>query len=140
MRMRLSLIIIIGTESRRDLKMPCEELEDFIREKVEKEKWTYRKLSLYLQQVYPSERGFSIRSLERFCSLKDIHRTQRLTGSELDNAVSEAIGKVSIWCLTCITMIIRMLSIIIGLHVDFSIIIRIQLPTEYIILSLCTHE
>ena len=35
-------------------------LEDFIREKVEKERWTLSKMSVHLQQAYPGERGFSV--------------------------------------------------------------------------------
>ena len=76
-----------------------EDFEDFIREKVERERWTHEKLSAYLQRQFPRTKGFSARSLRRFCSLKDIHRTSRLERRSLDRAVTEAIIKVSI--LTC---------------------------------------
>ena len=72
-----------------------EVLEALIREKVESEKWSHRRLSTYLQQLYPGERGFSVRSLERFCSAKGIHKTSRLSEPEIDTAVSDNITKVS---------------------------------------------
>ena len=73
-----------------------EELEDFIREKIETERWTHRRLSAYLQQVYCGGRGFSVRSLQRFCSAKGIHKTSRLSAQEIDTAVSDSIAKVSV--------------------------------------------
>ena len=69
-------------------------LEDFIREKVENGRWTHAKISAHLQQAYPGERGFSFRSLERFCRAKGIHKTARLSEQELDEAVAGAIAKV----------------------------------------------
>jgi len=71
-----------------------QELEDLVREKVEIEQWTHAKLSSYLQQLYPGSRGFSVRSLERFCSTKGIHKISRLCEQEVDTAVSDAIAKV----------------------------------------------
>ncbi len=80
------------------MSLKLEQLEDLIREKIENEKWTHGKLSDYLNQNYPGQRGFSIRSISRFCSDKDIHRTARLKKNELDPIVGEAIDKVS--CVT----------------------------------------
>ena len=74
-----------------------EDLEDLIRDKIEKEKITHARLSAFLQDQYPGEKGFSTRSLERFCSLKGIHKTSRLSDQELDTAVDEHITKVSYW-------------------------------------------
>jgi len=71
-----------------------EELKDLVREKVEVERWTQAKLSSYLQQLYPGSRGFGVRSLERFCSAKGIHKTSRLCEQKVDTAVSDAIAKV----------------------------------------------
>jgi len=42
-----------------------EEAEDFIREKIEKERWTHQRLLMYLKYRFPTERGLSHRSLER---------------------------------------------------------------------------
>ena len=74
-----------------------EVLEALIREKVESEKLSHRRLTGHLQQqqLYPGERGFSVRSLERFCSTKGIHKTSRLSEPEIDTAVSDNITKVS---------------------------------------------
>ena len=71
-----------------------EGLKDFIREKLEKERWTHAQLSTYLQQTYPGQRGFSIRSLERFVSENGIHKTSRLSDEDLDGAVDGAIAMV----------------------------------------------
>ena len=71
-----------------------EELEDFVREKIVKEKWTHAKLSSYLQQRYPGVKGFSIRTLERFCANNCIHKTAKIGTVQLDEAVETAIDKV----------------------------------------------
>ena len=41
-------------------------LEELITEKIEKERWTYKHLSVYLKSLFPAERGLSVRSLERY--------------------------------------------------------------------------
>ena len=71
-----------------------DELEDFLRTKIEKERWTHPKLSAYLQGLYPGRRGFGVRSLENFCRAKNIHKTSRLNTSEIDTVVSGAVAKV----------------------------------------------
>ena len=85
----------IASASRSIIMAALEELEDFVREKVEMEKWSYPKLSAYLQQCNPGTRGFSVRSLERFCAARDIHRTPRMCSQDVDTVVSAAIAKVS---------------------------------------------
>ena len=74
-------------------------LEDFIREKVEKERWTHARLSAFLQQEYPGERGFGVRSQQNFCSEKDFHKTARVSSQDLDQTVSDAVAKVN-YCLS----------------------------------------
>ena len=74
-----------------------EHLEAFIREKIEKERWTHVRLSAFLQQEYPGERGLGVRSLQNFCSEKDIHKTSRVSSEDLDQAVADAIAKVNYW-------------------------------------------
>jgi len=69
-------------------------LEDLIREKIEVERWTHEKLSHYLNQTYPQQKGFSIRSIQRFCSDNGIHKTSRLSKDNLDAAVEVAIKRV----------------------------------------------
>ena len=69
-------------------------LKDFVRDKIEKDCWTYRQLSDYLVQAYPGERGFSVRSLERFCATNNIHKTARISDRTLNQVVTDAIAKV----------------------------------------------
>ena len=71
-----------------------EGLEAYVREKIEKEGMTHAKLSVHLREVYPGVNGFSVRSLERFCADKNIHRTSRPSADELDEAVRGAIAQV----------------------------------------------
>ena len=70
-------------------------LEDFVREKLEEDRWTHAQVSECLQQSYPGEKGFSTRSLQRFCREKDIHKTSRVSMNVLNQAVGDAIAKVS---------------------------------------------
>lgn len=70
-------------------------LVDYIREKVEVDRMTHRQLSVHLQELYPETRGFSIRSIERFCSEHSIHKTSRAADSEIDEAVHGAIERVN---------------------------------------------
>ena len=46
-----------------------DEMERFIKEKIEKERWTHKRLSLHLQYRYPNNKGLSVRSLERFVAI-----------------------------------------------------------------------
>ena len=72
------------------------DLEDLVRERIEVERWTHKKLSLYLNQMYPQQKGFSLRSIQRFCAEKDIHKSTRLDTNSLDEVVEDAIKKVCI--------------------------------------------
>ena len=45
-------------------------LEDLITEKIENEHWMYKGLSVYLKCLFPSEKGLSVRSLERYGLIK----------------------------------------------------------------------
>ena len=69
-------------------------LEDVVREKIENEQWTFQKLSDHLEQLHPGKKGFGVRSLKRFCNLKNIHKTSRLNSQVLDRVVSGAVAKV----------------------------------------------
>ena len=69
-------------------------MEDFVREKVEKEHWTHSKISEHLQQAYSGLKGFSVQSIERFCRKKEIRKTARLSEQELDEAVAGAISQI----------------------------------------------
>lgn len=71
-----------------------EQYEDFVREKVEIDKYTHKQLSDELQQSFPGERGFSVRSVERFCSEKGIKKMCDIDDHELDEVVSSAVLQV----------------------------------------------
>ena len=70
-------------------------LHKVVKEKIEVCRWTHKQLSEYLQQLYPGSRGYSVRSLERYCSEADIHRTSRLSEYHVDIHVSQAMQRVS---------------------------------------------
>ena len=71
-----------------------EGLEDLIMEKVEQDRWSHAQLSDFLKHSYPGVQGFSIRSIQRFCQEKNIHKTSRVTDQELDEVVSDAVARV----------------------------------------------
>ena len=69
-------------------------LKNLIIQKLVHENLTYEQLSMVLQQMYPGNRGFSVRSLQRFCASENIHKTSRLNHSELHLAVQESVLQV----------------------------------------------
>ena len=79
-----------------EMAIKLSDLEDLVREKIEVERWTHKKLSLHLNQMYPQQKGFSIRSIQRFCTTKDIHKTSRLNNNNLDEVVQDAVKRVCI--------------------------------------------
>ena len=74
--------------------MALDEHEDYIRRRIFFEHATHRQLSEELQSLYPGRRGYSIRSIERFCHDKEIHKTSRLSEAAVEEAVIEAVAKV----------------------------------------------
>ena len=78
--------------------------------KIEVEKCTHKQLSSELQQCYPREKGFSVRSIKRFCSEKEIKKVasiliitvvthsyiqeSNIDGQTLDEFVSTAVLQV----------------------------------------------
>lgn len=74
---------------------PLTSLYQVVKEKIEVCRWTHKQLSDYLQQLYPGSRGYSVRSLERYCSEADIHRTSRLSEYRVDIHVSQGMQRVS---------------------------------------------
>ena len=71
-----------------------EGFEDLIRDKIENERWTHKQISTFLMESCPGQRGFSVRSIERFCGNKGIHKTSRIDDRSLDVAVSTATAMV----------------------------------------------
>ena len=72
-----------------------EDFEGFIRDKIEKERWIHKQISVLLLGNYPGQRGFSVHSVQRFCTIKGIHKTPRIDDHSLDDAVSRATDMVS---------------------------------------------
>ena len=68
--------------------------EEYILHKVEVECISHKQLSDELKACYPGFKGFSVRSIERFCAEKEIHKSSRLSSSELERVVSTAVAKV----------------------------------------------
>lgn len=60
---------------------------------------THPQLRDLLQQEFPGEKGFSLRSIEQFCSLKGIKKTFKINDQELDDIVSEAVSYVWEMCM-----------------------------------------
>ena len=76
-------------------------LKDFeylIRDKIEKERWTRKQISAFLEENHPGQRGFSVQPVERFCSYKGMHKTSRIDDDMLDEAVSNATDMVFTVC------------------------------------------
>ena len=58
-----------------------DELEDFVREKVEK--YMHKQLSNELQVSFLDEKGFSLQSVERFCSDRRIKKMSAVSEEKL---------------------------------------------------------
>ena len=71
-----------------------EKIESFIKFRVQIMRKTHKQISEELQANFPGERGFSVRSIERFCSEKGIKKMSQLSDREVDMIVSEAIAQV----------------------------------------------
>ena len=81
-------------------------MEEYIQHSVAFLGKTYSQVSADLQQQLPGMRGFSSRSIARFCTIKDIKATSRLSKEELGRVVQSAISEVGniiyvLW--TCIS-------------------------------------
>ena len=72
-----------------------EQFEDFVREKIVVERCTHKQISDELQQSFPGEKGFSVRSMERFCSDRGISKTCDIDDKDLDEVVSSAVLQVT---------------------------------------------
>ena len=59
------------------------------------ERRTHSYISEQLKRMFPSRKGFSVRSVQRFCSLHNIHSTSRLSEADVDKFVKEAVEKVT---------------------------------------------
>ena len=70
------------------------DFKDFIRDKIKKERWTHKQISAFLEENHPGQRGFSVRSMETFCSYKGIHNMSQINDNKLDEAISNATDMV----------------------------------------------
>lgn len=70
------------------------DLRGYISHKVEQDHLTHREISERLQARFPGVRGFSIRSVSRFCQDKGIHKISRLCQAEVEQVVAEDVAKV----------------------------------------------
>lgn len=71
-----------------------EENENFIREFLSLKENTIEDLSEALQATYPGQRGFSARSIKRFCKEKGIRQRGIVSDEELDVHVRAAVSEV----------------------------------------------
>lgn len=70
-----------------------ENYERFIRERIQ-DGWTHKQISDSLKQMNLGERGFSRRSVRRFCLNLGIHYRSRLSSHEVDTMVALAVQSV----------------------------------------------
>ena len=71
------------------------DVEDFVREKIEKERWTLVQVSKFLKENNSKTRGLSERSVRRFCARKGIWKTSRIDEQLLDERVAIATAMVN---------------------------------------------
>ena len=57
-----------------------ESLKEYVRYEMEEDRLTHAELSKQLQQAYPGERGFSVRSIERLCRREGITKISQIRG------------------------------------------------------------
>ena len=64
--------------------------------------------SVPLMESYPGKRGFSVRSIKRFCGNKGIDKTSHIDDQSLDIAALTATAMVrSILCVDCLPFILH---------------------------------
>ena len=79
-----------------------DEFEEFVRVKVEVDKCTHQQISDELKSSFPGERGFSLRSIERFCSEKGIKKITNIDDQQLGEVISDAVMQVLVYTYTSI--------------------------------------
>lgn len=75
--------------------MALDQLEDFVRSRIETHCYSYQAVSEELNRFFPAQRGFSSRSVRRFCVKAGITKISRLNDIELDDLVRRNIYKVT---------------------------------------------
>ena len=98
-------------------------VEKFIEELMLQGK-THREISEVLRSLYPGQKGFSLRSVERFCSQHDMpRRTSRLAPCDLNRVVATAVSQVRINCMRA-SYLLRVLSICILIFLSVHRVLR----------------
>ena len=75
----------------RSLPGVIDEIHRFI---VEENK-THQEVSEELKRRFPCQKGLSCASVKRICAEENIHKTSRLSTSELDTVVRNSVAKVN---------------------------------------------
>lgn len=68
-------------------------VENFVRALIVEGRWTHKQVSNLLKK-YPDRRGLSEVSVRRYCEVRHIHKTSRLTDDQLDVVVNNALCQV----------------------------------------------
>ena len=78
-----------------DMSCRLEEHKDYIQRRIVEDGVTHRELSDELRAAYPSVIGLGERSIRRFCRMKNIHRTPRISKEAVEHAVTIGISQVA---------------------------------------------
>ena len=71
-------------------------ISDLIERKVGHECKTHRQVSEDLKRLFPGQSGLNTTSVRGFCSEEGIHRSSRVSDTQLDRVVATTVAKVSI--------------------------------------------
>lgn len=83
---------------------------DLVR-KWRKDGLTYREISEKLQQLFPHRRGFTERSVRRYCKEKGI---RKMDEQEIDGVVGAAVEEVYNQCLVTLVAIVTLCQLLTG--------------------------
>ena len=67
---------------------------EYVKDLVVTQRKTHSEVSLLLKEAYPGRRGFSLRSVRRFCFKNGIHAQNRLSNDELEQYTKEVVARV----------------------------------------------
>jgi hypothetical protein len=67
----------------------------YIEQLIYRERKTYHEISELLQRQYPNERGFSERSVRRYCKENGLFKQSGIEGATLDAMVKDVVSKVT---------------------------------------------
>ena len=70
-----------------------EQLRSYIRRRIE-DGHSHKEIAKNLRQAFPTAKGLSARTVRRFCTKNNFHKTSRISNHALDVLVAYGIGKV----------------------------------------------